>query len=128
MNTMLRIIFAGFMLSGILFTAHSARACDFTFPVNDESKTEYSVGEVLIVTVTLNLTHRVCPDPLDTTRFDFHGIKVLGATKWAQVKAGVFERKFKVQFISESENGYSMRAVRICDKDGGKGSIEFKVS
>ena len=128
MKPMLKIFITGLLLSGIFVTGQSARACDFTFTVNDDPKTIYSVGDELVVTVTLNLTHRICPDALDTTRFNFTGIKVLGATKWVEVKAGVFERKFKIQFIPESKGRYTMSAFRICDKEGGKGSIQFKVT
>ncbi len=117
-----------FVVMALMFIAVQSMACEFSFKVNGDAKTEYSVGDELVVVVTLHLTHRVCPEGLDATKFDFSGLKVLGATKWAEVKTGEYERKFKIQVIADEKAKYSMSAVRTCDKDGGSGSFKVKVN
>lgn len=102
-------------------------ACEFKFKVKDEEKKEYKVGDEIIVTVELQLTHRSCPEGLEKTKFDFKGLKALGATKWEETGHLVYERKFKLLVTKEKKNSHLFSALRTCDKDGGSGSIEFTV-
>lgn len=122
-----KILFSAILL--ILFTAmpQMSKACEFTFKVDGEAKTEYSIGDELVVVVKLILTHRVCPEGLDATKFDFSGLKVLGATKWNELKQGEYERKFKLQVTDDKKAKYTMTAVRTCDKDGGSGSFKLNI-
>ena len=100
MRTGIRGMLAAIIVLGLTFMSQSVKACDFTFKIEGETKTEYTQGDVVIVLVTLHLTHRVCPESIDETKFDFSGLKVLGATKWTEAPNGLYERKFKLEVIA----------------------------
>jgi hypothetical protein len=102
-------------------------ACDIIFTVQGTPKTQYAVGDEIIVVITLKLSHRVCNETLEETKFNFTGLKVLGATKWIEINPGEAQRKFKLQVISDGKGNHAMYASRSCDKDGGRGSISFNV-
>jgi hypothetical protein len=123
MKNVLKIIF--FMLA--TFVSVQSQACDFEFKVVGEIKSVYKVGDEIIVIVTVKLSHRVCHETLDEVKFNFSGLKVLGATKWTEITGKEFERKFKLQVVDEAKATYTMSASRSCDKDGGRGSIAFNV-
>lgn len=127
MRTGIRGMLAAIIVLGLTFMSQSVKACDFTFKIEGETKTEYTQGDVVIVLVTLHLTHRVCPESIDETKFDFSGLKVLGATKWTEAPNGLYERKFKLEVIAGEKPKYSMLATRTCDKDGGSGTFKLKV-
>ncbi len=111
-------------------TSNHALACDFKFKVSSGEKDKYSMGDEMVVLVTMHLTHRNCPEGLETTKFEFSGLKVLGATKWQENEAepDVFQRKFKLQVVASDDNKYLMSAKRTCSKEGGSGSIRFTLS
>jgi hypothetical protein len=94
-----------------------ASACEIDIEILENKKEIYHKGDVLIVKVKVILTHRQCPEGINTTKFSYEGIKVLGATKWNEISKGTFERKFNLVF----------GALRTCDKEGGAGSIKFTV-
>jgi hypothetical protein len=121
-----RLLAAIIVLTLTLFS-QSLMACDFTFKIEGDVKTEYSSGDVVIVLVSLHLTHRVCPESIDETKFDFSGLKVLGATKWTETTNGVYERKFKLEVATGEKTKTSILATRTCDKDGGSGTFKLKV-
>lgn len=111
----------------VTFGLIEVKACEFDFKITSENKQLYKVGDEIVVEVLLTLTHRNCPDALDNTKFDFTGIKALGATKWKELPSGKFERKFKLQVIEDAKGKCILSAKRTCDKDGGAGSIKFNV-
>jgi hypothetical protein len=110
-----------FLTSGIM----AARACDIEMEIIDNIRSKYSPGDELVIKVVVHLTHRNCPEGIESTRFTSEGLKILGATKWTEVSSGVFERKLKIR-IDESMNGSALlNAVRKCEKDGGMGTIRL---
>ncbi|MCF8362433.1 MAG: hypothetical protein K9G70_07395 [Prolixibacteraceae bacterium] len=105
----------------------SATACEFDFEVLKGEKEAYNVGDEVIVLVTVTYTHRVCPEGIDATKFNFTGTKALGATKWEEVSNGKYERKLKLVITEDKKGIHILNAVRTCDKDGGSGTVDFKV-
>lgn len=126
MNFLKRVLFAGILVIGFITIANTAEACEFKFKVEPEAKENYSIGEELVVKVTLVLTHRNCPEGLEATKWDFKGMKVIGATKWKELSEGTYERKFKLQ-LTDDNNKHIFSATRTCDKDGGAGSLTLSV-
>lgn len=112
---------------GVLFLTHQASACEIKFKVLAGEKESYAVGDELVVAVKVVYTHKNCPEGISATKFNFTGTKANGATKWSQTGDGIYERKFKLLIIEEKKNRHLFNAVRTCDKDGGTGTIKFKV-
>ena len=111
----------------LLLSIVSTMACEIKFATESTSKEVYNVGEVIIMKMTLTLTHRNCPEGLESTKYSYPGFKVLGATQWKEVNPGVYERKFKLE-VEKSENGKStFSAIRSCHKEGGSGSFSVTV-
>ena len=102
-------------------------ACEISFEVLDNKKELYQKGDVLVIKVKVVFTHRQCPEGINTTRFSYQGIKVLGATPWVETVKGTFERKFKLQIEDTSKKTLVFGALRTCDKEGGTGSITINV-
>jgi hypothetical protein len=113
---------------GMVMISNIARACDFEFKVTSGEKDKYSLGDEIVVQVTMHLTHRICPETLESTKFEFSGLKVLGATKWQETETGVFQRRFKLEVFADDNGKYIMNAKRMCSKEGGNGSIRFALS
>jgi hypothetical protein len=112
----------------IMSTALSKlQACDFSFKINSEEKLVYRIGDEVVVLVSVYLTHRNCPESINNIKFDFSGLKALGATPWKESGEGKFERKFKLQVSDDPKGKHILNATRTCDKDGGTGSIKFNV-
>lgn len=104
-----------------------SKACEFILKIQGDAKEVYKVGDEVIVVVTMNLSHRVCNEVMDDVKYNFNGLKVLGATKWVEVNPNQYERKFKLQVIDNSKGNCTIAVKRSCDKDGGSGSLSFKV-
>ena len=120
-------VFVG-IVALLILTVAQAVACEFKFDVVGEEKDSYSKGDQLVVKVTVIYTHRVCPEGIDATKFNFSGVKALGATKWKQIAEGKYERKFKLEVTESKKDKYFLNAVRTCDKDGGNGTFMLKVN
>jgi hypothetical protein len=116
------------LFSLVLLVSNHTAACDFKFKVATEEKKTFQVGDEVVIEVQLSLTHRSCPEGLEATKFDFTGLKVLGATKWKELPDGKYERKFKLQVTEDPKNKHLLSAVRTCDKDGGSGSVKIDVN
>lgn len=124
MKTLLaKLIFITLFLAGPMI----ASACEISFEILDNKKEYYQEGDVLVVKVKVVFTHRHCPEGIDATKFQYDGMKVLGATQWTETASGTYERKFKLQIEKTDKDALVFGALRTCDKDGGAGSISFKV-
>ncbi len=109
------------IVAGSMFAA----ACDIHINTVGEKKQKYSSGDEVIVKVEVVLTHKNCPESLDKTKFLLDGIKVLGQTKWVEKGTGIWERKLKLQVTNSPSGKASLKAERKCDKEGGKGVLNF---
>jgi hypothetical protein len=120
---MFTIIVLGVILSA--FQPAQASACEIEFEVVENQKEVYNEGDIIVIKVTVTLTHRSCPIGMDQTKFTMTGLEVLGATDWTQLSTMVWERKVKVKVLKTKNGNLVFNAVRTCDKDGGFGSIKL---
>jgi hypothetical protein len=120
---MKKILFitALFFLAGI-----SSYACEFKFSVVKGEKEVYSKGDVLVVEIKVNFTHRVCPLALEDTKFKTKGLKVAGAKDWEEVSPGVYTRLVKLEVTGTEDGKLVLNASRSCDKEGSFGALTLK--
>ncbi|HOO90116.1 MAG TPA: hypothetical protein PLA74_04765 [Syntrophales bacterium] len=114
------------LISGGMATP--AEACKMDIRVDGTAKDTYSVGDELILKVTVYLTHRNCPEGIDTTQFGVSSLKVLGATEWSETSRNNFERLIKVEILPSETGEALMEAKRVCSKEGGYASLRLKVT
>lgn len=110
----------------IVLQPQKATACEIGFEITNNKKDTYSVGDVLVIKVTVNLTHKSCPVGMDKTKFTMKGMRILGTTEWLQESSMVWTRKIKVEIIADAGKNIVLNANRVCDKDGGFGSLTLK--
>lgn len=115
------------LLGLLMIGVNKLSACEIKFEILDNKKEHYQKGDVLVVKVEVLFTHRQCPEGINATKFSYNGLKVLGATKWAEPKPNTFERKFKIEIVDDSKQELVFGAIRTCDKEGGAGNIKFTV-
>lgn len=118
------IFFLGFLF--ISLSTQETKACEIEFEILKGKKEKYEAGDIIVLKVIVVLTHRVCPEALSKTKFKMNGLKVVGATPWTQVSAMKYERKLKVQIVSNKNGKLIFNAIRTCDKDGGFGSLKLE--
>ena len=118
------IFFLGFLF--ISLSTQETKACEIEFEILKGKKDKYEAGDIIVLKVIVVLTHRVCPEALSKTKFKMNGLKVVGATPWTQVSAMKYERKLKVQIVSNKNGKLIFNAIRTCDKDGGFGSLKLE--
>ncbi len=119
------------LLSFLFVGVAVASACEITLKVVENEQETYKVGDELVVEVHLQFTHRNCPVSVKETKFQYQGVKILGATEWKRLSGMEYTRKLKVKIVevaSDKKKKTQIVAVRSCDKEGGMGSIEFKRS
>ncbi len=109
----------------IVLQPQKALACDIDFEITNNKKDAYSVGDVLVIKVSVSLTHKSCPIAMEKTQFTMKGMKILGTTDWEQESSMVWTRKIKVQIIKDKGKHIVLNANRICDKDGGFGCLKL---
>lgn len=116
-----RIIF----VSLFLLISSVISACEITCTIQNQQD-NYSVGDELVVLVDVQLVHRSCPVAMKQTKFDYSGVKILGATKWKELSSMHYTRKLKVK-VTDTSKKHMITVVRSCNKEGGEGSILIPV-
>lgn len=111
------------VLAIFLLTSISALACDITFEVMDGKKATYSTNDVVVAKVKVVLTHRSCPEGINKTELKPNNLEILTATKWTEKTPGTWERKVKIKVTEPKGGKATLQAVRVCDKDGGSGTL-----
>lgn len=115
------------LIIGLLFISANTFACDIKFSVDKSSKKDvYELGDIIVIKVEIVLIHRGCPTAIAQTKFDYSGLKVIGATDWKELSPGHFERKLKLKVIEIKTEELILSATRTCNIDGGFGSISLK--
>ena len=56
-------------------------ACEIEFKLKGDEKSFLTTGQVVILEVVVFLTHRNCPEGINSTKFQADGMELLGATK-----------------------------------------------
>ena len=118
------IILLGLLL--VTFSAQETKACEIDFEIIKGKKAKYNAGDIIVLKIKVTLTHRVCPEGIKKTKYKMKGLKVVGSTDWKQVSAMDYERKLKVQIVSNKDGKLIFNAIRTCDKDGGFGSLKLE--
>ncbi len=117
----LSAIIIAFVLASV-----ASYACDIDFDITNGKKATYSQNDEVTAKVTVKLTHRGCSEGIGNTTLSPKGMEIKSATKWVEKSNGVFERKLKLKVTSNKGNA-SLVAERICNKDGGKGTLNLPV-
>ena len=110
----------------ITFQPQKAVACEIEFEIADNKKDVYNAGDVLVIKVTVTLTHRSCPIGMEKTKFTMKGFKILGTTDWLQESTMVWTRKIKVKVTEVKDGEIVFNAIRTCDMDGGFGALKLR--
>lgn len=101
----------------------TTEACEIHFSIIKGEKSKYSKGDELIVKVTVLLTHRNCPEGIQSTKFETKGLEISQATKWKEENSTTYTRKLKLLVTTENGKEISIFAVRKCEKEGGLGKL-----
>ncbi len=109
-----------------MFASIAAFACDINFDVINGQKASYSQNDELTAKITVKFTHRSCPEGINKTELKPSGLEIAQATKWVETSAGVWERKLKLK-VTANKGKAVLNAVRVCSKDGGKGSLSLPI-
>ncbi len=122
----MKYLIATFFVISVLLIGQQVKACEIEFTILGDKQENFAVGDEIIVKIAVTFTHRVCPEGIETTKFKYAGLKVLGATKWEEIANGKYERKLKVEVLEGDEKEVILEAIRKCDKEGGYGKISLK--
>lgn len=109
----------------LFFIPSLAFACHIYVTVDGVKKEKYQVGDIVVIKIEVQLTHRRCEVDLNETDINVTGMQITGATKWVNTSGNVWERKVKVKITAENEGKIMLVAERTCRKDGGKGSLSL---
>jgi hypothetical protein len=92
-----------FKINNLIITAivfftliSSAFSCDIYFSVINNKKTQYQIGDELVLKVKIHNTHRSCPEDINKVKFEENGIKILTATRWSETQSGIL-KEIKVE-------------------------------
>jgi hypothetical protein len=99
------------------------KACEIIVSIDRTKKEIYKTGDVVVVKITVVLKHRNCDVDINETTIKVSGSQITGTTKWVNTKGRTWERKIKVKILGNQSNQSLIIAERICDRDGGKGSL-----
>lgn len=109
------------------FLVFTGFACDIEFKVLDQYKKEiYSVNDELVVELSVVLTHRKCDIDINDSKISADGVKIIGATKWKEIKPGLLVRKLKLKVLETANSEIIVRCKRTCDKEGGYSELSLK--
>lgn len=128
MNSPARIVL-GLILAALAFltiSANTVQACEIKMKAIKGEKKSYSPGDIVVVKVTVFLTHRNCPEPLTKTKFQTVGMDIEGATKWKQTESLEYVRKLKIKISSAPGTPLTISATRTCDKEGGYAILNMR--
>lgn len=125
---MKRLLFITSLLTLFLIVGTaSLSACEIDVSVQGDTKDSYAKDEILILKITVNLTHRNCSQSIDATQFKGDGMELLGAQKWQQTSGNQYTRLVKVKLTGNDQGEAILHARRSCDKEGGHGVFKVKV-
>jgi hypothetical protein len=116
---MKRTFFVGIFFTLFFLLSTSVFACSFTFTIVDSkgNKVEnkkYKKGDVIILQIDYQNTHRRCDLPIEKTQFNGNGLKILSATKWT-TSNNKSTKKLKLK-ITDNKKTASLVATRTCDR------------
>ena len=99
---------------GVLATALSAAACEFSFNYGEIAAPLGTVGEI---GVRVQKDHSNCTLPsMDDYQYAWENIQLLGETEWEEIGSNLYERWFRVS-LSQVGDGY-LKISKDCTKEG----------
>jgi hypothetical protein len=101
-------------------------ACEINFSIIKGEKETYIEGDELIIKVTVLLTHRNCPEGIESTKFETKGLIIRKTTKWKKVNTTIYTRKLKIEVTGKEGSEITITAIRECEKEGGKGKLVLR--
>ena len=114
------------VLSFIFIQQSYASACEIYFEIIGNKKQVYSSGDVLEIRMTVELTHRRCPEGLKSTKFDLENVAVLSSSEWANLGNETWEKTMKVRILHNDTGEAAIIAIRECNREGGFGELVLK--
>lgn len=107
------------VIFGLLYLLPALNGCDIRF--KNLTKKAPKKGDIIVIQVDVDLTHRVCELGPGDTRFKTDGLKIVAATKWKEISPGKSKRKLKLKILKSGKVRLSVH--RKCKKEGGKGVL-----
>jgi hypothetical protein len=114
------------VLSILAVSFAEASACDIDIKVVENKKKTYEPGDIVVLKVSVKLTHRRCRESLKATKIRHKGMEIISSSPW---ESGTRRRHYKtitVKITKTETNKSFLSAERTCDKEGGFGRIELK--
>ncbi|MCK4538791.1 MAG: hypothetical protein KAV42_08345 [Candidatus Krumholzibacteria bacterium] len=127
-NSSRSLLLFSLLLAFLVVFVSPAAACWMELKVVDGDKETLAPGDTVTVLFSLTLTHGNCHLEITDTEFHASGAEIIAATKWKRLKDRpvVVERKMMVLLKEDGSNGaVTLTAERICDRMGGRASLEF---
>jgi hypothetical protein len=110
----------------IFLIANGIIACEITFDIAEKTKNKiFKTGDTVSIEVKIQLTHRICSVDIKKTKFSYKNLKIIGATDWKEVRAGLFSRQIKAQITDDKAKAANLSVSRQCDKEGGYSVLIF---
>ena len=116
------------VLSFIFIQQSYATACEIYFEIIGNQKEIYKAGDVLEIRMTVELTHRQCPEGLKSTKFDLENVAVLSSTEWLNLGNENWEKTMKVRLLHNDTGEAAIIALRECNREGGCGELILKTT
>ena len=116
------------LLAFLVVFVSPVAACWMELKVIDDDRETFAPGDTVTVLFSLTLTHGDCYVEITDTEFHASGAEIVAATKWKRLKDRpvVVEKKMMVLIKDDGSNGsVTLTAERICDRTGGRVSLEF---
>ncbi|MDV2990135.1 MAG: 4Fe-4S binding protein [Dehalogenimonas sp.] len=105
--------------AAVIFAATPLLACEIAIKPD---KTGGAVGETIKLNVTVELTHRNCPVPMEDTQFKTsNNLALVSQTPWVAAGREVYTTVLTVQILAAGPA--KLEIVRDCIKEGGYASI-----
>ncbi len=104
----------------------SLYACEMNFEVLKGKKASYTKNDELVVKLTVEFTHRNCPEGIKSTELNPSGLDIIAATNWTEKSPGTWERKLNIKITNPKSGKATLNAVRECKKDGGSATLTLK--
>lgn len=116
-------------LIALLLIPLSLLACKVEIAIDSSTyKKEYSKGDIIVVTVTIERQHKNCASPLEETEFTPTGMQITESSDWKNIGSDKWQKTVKLKIIS-SANGMGLLALnRICKNEKKGASDNFIVA
>jgi len=74
-------------------------ACEIHLKVSGTQKEKYNPGDIVVVKMTVELTHRRCSESLKETKIDLENLEIIESSNWENNEANIWEKTIKVKVL-----------------------------